>query len=209
LSHIVLGDGTRLEADAFVFACGPWLPSLFPDVVGTNLTATRQEVFYFGTPAGDARFRGPDLPVWMDFAAGSRSGQIYGIPGSAGFKVADDAPGPVMDPTTGERSVSADGVARARAFLALRFPALADAPLIGSEVCQYESTPDDHFIIDRHPRAPNLWIVGGGSGHGYKMGPAVGEMVASLVLEAAAPDPQFSLSRFGAPPQGGWQQKWS
>jgi len=147
--------------------------------------------------------------VWMDFAAGSKSGQIYGIPGSSGFKVADDAPGPPIDPTSGERSVSADGVARARAFLSIRFPALADAPLISSEVCQYETTPDDHFIIDRHPGAPNVWIAGGGSGHGYKMGPAVGELVASLVLDDSAADPQFSLSRFAAPPGGGWQRKWS
>ena len=102
--RLPLEDGTLLEADVFVFACGPWLASLFPDVVGGNITATRQDVFYFGAPAGDARFTEPALPVWMDFAAGSRSGQIYGIPaaGSSGFKIADDAPGPVIDPTSGD-----------------------------------------------------------------------------------------------------------
>jgi sarcosine oxidase len=211
LKELRLREGPALEADAFVFACGPWLASLFPDVIGDNVTATRQEVFYFGAPAGDARFTEPALPVWMDFAVGSRSGQIYGIPaaGSSGFKVADDAPGPRIDPTGGDRTVSADGIARARAFLSCRFPALADAPLVGSEVCQYESTPDDHFIVDRHPRAPNVWIVGGGSGHGFKMGPAVGELVASLVVGDSLPDPEFSLTRFGAPPSGGWQKKWS
>ena len=211
LTHLALADGTRLEADVFVFACGPWLPSLFPDVVGANVTTTRQEVFYFGTPAGDGRFTAPELPVWMDFAAGTRSGQIYGIPAAAssGFKVADDAPGPPIDPTSGERTVSAEGVARARAFVSFRFPALADAPLVAAEVCQYETTPDDHFIVDRHPGASNMWIVGGGSGHGFKMGPAVGEMVASLVLADSVPDPQFGLSRFVAPPRGGWEKKWS
>ncbi len=209
--HVVLADGTRLEADVFVFACGPWLASLFPDVVGGNVAATRQEVFYFGTPPGDARFTALELPVWMDFAAGSRSGQVYGIPGagSSGFKVADDAPGPAIDPTSGDRRVSVDGIARARSFLSRRFPTLADAPLVGAEVCQYETTPDDHFIVDRHPGAANVWIVGGGSGHGFKMGPAVGEMVASLVLADSVPDPQFSLSRFGAPPSRGWEKKWS
>lgn len=211
LVALPLEDGTRVDADAFIFACGPWLATLFPDVVGTSVSATRQEVFYFGTPAGDPRFTAPTLPVWMDFAVGSRSGQIYGIPaaGSSGFKVADDAPGPPIDPTGGDRSVSADGIARARAFLSRRFPALADAPLVGSEVCQYESTPDDHFVVDRHPRASNVWIVGGGSGHGFKMGPAVGEMVASLVAGDSVPDSLFSLTRFGAPPSGGWQKKWS
>ena len=211
MTRVVLGDGTYLEADAFVFACGPWLASLFPDVVGASIVSTRQEVFYFGTPAGDARFTEPELPVWMDFAAGSRSGQIYGIPdtGSSGFKVADDASGPAIDPTTGDREASADGIARARAFLSRRFPALADAPLVGAEVCQYESTPDDHFIVDRHPAVSNLWIAGGGSGHGFKMGPAVGEMVASVVLANAMPDAQFSLARFAAPPREGWEKRWS
>jgi glycine/D-amino acid oxidase-like deaminating enzyme len=211
MTRVVLHDGSRLVADAFVFACGPWLPSLFPDVVGANIAATRQEVFYFGTPAGDARFTGPGLPVWMDFAAGSRSGQIYGIPGtgSSGFKVADDASGPAIDPTAGDRAASAGGIARARAFLSRRFPALAHAPLVGAEVCQYESTPDDHFIVDRHPAASNVWIAGGGSGHGFKMGPAIGEMVASIVLANAVPDAQLSLARFAAPPRGGWEKRWS
>ena len=211
LAALPLADGTLVEADVFIFACGPWLATLFPDAVGASIGATRQEVFYFGTPAGDARFAAPALPVWMDFAAGSRSGQIYGIPaaGLSGFKVADDAPGLPIDPTDGDRNVSADGIARARAFLSRRFPALAGAPLVGSEVCQYQSTPDDHFIVDRHPRASNVWIVGGGSGHGFKMGPAVGEMVASLVVGDALPDTQFSLARFGAAPSGGWQKKWS
>jgi glycine/D-amino acid oxidase-like deaminating enzyme len=204
-------DGQKIDADAFVFACGPWLPSLFPDVVGSHVRATRQDVFYFGTPAGDRGFSDPDLPVWMDFAAGTRAGQIYGIPsaGQSGFKVADDAAGPVIDPSTVERVVSAEGVERIRAFLARRFPALAGAPLVGAEVCQYESTPDDHLIVDRHPRTSNVWIVGGGSGHGFKMGPALGQLVASLVLGECDVDPQFGLARLAAPPEGGWRQKWA
>jgi glycine/D-amino acid oxidase-like deaminating enzyme len=205
LDAIRLLDRTVLVADGFVFACGPWLPHLFPDVVGANISATRQEVYYFAAPPGDARFTEPHLPVWMDFAAGSRAGQIYGIPasGSFGFKVADDTTGPPIDPTSADRAASPDGIARARAFLSVRFPDLANAPLVGSEVCQYENTPDAHLIVDRHPQAANAWIVGGGSGHGFKMGPAVGEMVASLVLDDAAVDPQFGLARFATLPRGG------
>jgi glycine/D-amino acid oxidase-like deaminating enzyme len=86
---------------------------------------------------------------------------------------------------------------------------LAQAPLVHAEVCQYESTPDDHFIVDRHPRSSNVWIVGGGSGHGFKMGPALGEVMASMVLEDRDGDPQFGLARLAAPPAGGWQQKWT
>ena len=151
-------------------------------------------MFYFGTPAGDPRYGEEGLPIWLDM--GRRV--WYGIPGNAnrGFKVADDTSGPPFDPTTGSRAPLPAGLRRVRAFLKHRFPALARAPLLGSEVCQYEATPDSHFIVDRHPRAANVWIAGGGSGHGFKMGPVIGEMVASAVLGLAAPDPAFSLARF-------------
>ncbi len=207
LRRVGTEQGSSIEADQFVFACGPWLGRVFPDVVGARVTPTRQEVYYFGTPAGDARFNDPLMPVWVDY----RERLLYGIPGNAnrGFKVADDTPGPVFDPSSGTRDATPAGIAAARAFLAQRFPALADAPLLGSEVCQYEASPDSHFIIDRHPRAQNVWIAGGGSGHGFKMGPAVGEMLASCVLGTSTPDPQFGLARLAARPPGGWEEKWS
>jgi glycine/D-amino acid oxidase-like deaminating enzyme len=205
--HIALDDGQRVEADHFVFACGPWLGVLFPNELGSLVKATKQEVYYFGTPPGDDRFSENRLPVWVDF----RDRLLYGIPGNAnrGFKLADDTSGPAFDPTNGERDVSEAGIAEARKFVAERFPALARAPLVGSEVCQYESTPDSNFMIDHHPAAANVWIAGGGSGHGYKMGPVIGEMVASLVLGEAQPVPMFALRRFATPPPEGWQEKWS
>src|SRR4029453_1125904 len=147
------------------------------------------------------------LPVWR--GCGERFS--YGIPADdgGGFKLGDDTSGPVMDPTSDERVVTTPGVRRAREYLTNRFPGLRDAPLVSSEICQYESTPDSHFLIDRHPHDPRVWIAGGGSGHGFKMGPAVGEMVAVLVLNESAPDPQFSLDRFKSPPAAGWRPKWS
>ena len=204
---IRLADGSEVRGDAFVFACGPWLGSMFPDVIGDLVSATRQEVYYFGTPAGDARFSTGRLPVWLEF--GNRF--IYGLgdTGGTGFKVADDTPGPRMDPTTDARVPGERGVREMSDFISRRFPLLAGAPLVRAEVCQYESTPDSNFIIDRHPRAPNVWIVGGGSGHGFKMGPAIGERVASLVLEETGVDPAFGLARFKSPPAGGWKRKWS
>jgi glycine/D-amino acid oxidase-like deaminating enzyme len=190
---VSLSDGTRLRADRYVFACGPWLGRMFPDVIGSRIKATRQEVYYLGTPAGDERFLEPRLPVWVE--AGDRF--VYGIPGNLhrGFKVADDARGEEFDPTDGDRNPSADGERAMRAFVSRRFPALKNAPFLGAEVCQYENSPDGHFIIDRHPAMPDLWIVGGGSGHGYKMGPALGEIVARQVREDASPDPFFALAR--------------
>lgn len=193
LTALRLDDGATLEADAYVFACGPWLRSMFPDVVGPRLEVTRQEVLYFGAPAGERRYDEGALPVWAD--VGARL--WYGIPGNEdrGFKIADDTRGPPFDPTHGERVVSEAGISAARAYLRTRFPALADAPLVEGRVCQYEQTRDAHFIVDRHPGAENAWIVGGGSGHGYKHGPAVGEHVADRVLGVAEPEPRFALER--------------
>jgi glycine/D-amino acid oxidase-like deaminating enzyme len=195
-----LSDGTRLEADRYVFACGPWLGRLFPDVIGSRVNPTRQEVFYFGTPSGDERFDEARMPVWVD--AGARF--IYGIPGNLyrGFKAADDTRGPEFDPTDGDRTPSPDVESSLRAFVRHRFPALSEAPILGTEVCQYENSPDGHFIIDRHPAMPDVWIVGGGSGHGYKMGPALGEILARQVREDTTPDPFFALARFADKPTG-------
>ena len=81
-----------------------------------------------------------------------------------------------------KRVASPQGIERARAFLAERFPHLAKAPLLSAEVCQYENSPDDNLIVDRHPAAKNVWLLGGGSGHGFKLSPAVGELAAQAVL---------------------------
>ena len=180
-----------ITANAFVFACGPWLPKLFPDLLGERIFPTRQEVFYFGPPSGDARFAPPAMPVWVDFAE-----EIYGLPDieGKGFKVAPDRHGPPFDPDTGERVVSAAGLAGVREFVARRFPALKDAPLVASEVCQYENSSNGDFLIDRHPDFDDVWLVGGGSGHGFKHGPAVGEYVAARVVDGAPVDAKFSLA---------------
>ena len=194
MGHLRLSDGSSLNADKYVFACGPWLGPLFPDVLGELIRPTRQEVFYFGTPSGNQEFDSPNLPVWVD--VGERI--FYGIPGVArrGFKIADDTHGPPFNPTSGDRVTSARGLSEAREFLARRFPDLKNAPLVESRVCQYENSPDGHYIIDRHPGADNVWIIGGGSGHGFKMGPALGEFVATCVLSDKPTDALFKLNRF-------------
>jgi glycine/D-amino acid oxidase-like deaminating enzyme len=200
MTDLALSDGTGLHADAYVFACGPWLPKLFPGVLGDLIQPTRQEVFFFGTPAGDARFSEESMPVWIDHGARI----FYGIPGNQwrGFKVADDTRGVPFDPTSGERAASAEGLEEARKYLGLRFPALKDGPLLEARVCQYEDSKDQHFIADRHPDAQNVWLVGGGSGHGFKHGPALGELVAGNVLGEAPAERLFSLARFRAPARG-------
>jgi glycine/D-amino acid oxidase-like deaminating enzyme len=193
MSSLSLGDGSRIEADFFVFACGPWLGRLFPEVIGEGVRPTRQEVFYFGTPRGSQRYLPGHLPIWIDF--GERI--FYGVPDvhGAGLKIADDTRGEPFDPTTGNRLASPESLERARHLLAERFPELAGAPLLGSEVCQYENSPDGHLILDRHPEATNVWLLGGGSGHGFKLSPAVGELAAQVILSGREVPSLFRLER--------------
>ena len=194
LRSLTLSDGSQVKADCYVFACGPWLGELFPEAMGDLIRPTKQDIFFFGPPAGDSRFTDAHLPVWGDH--GKRF--FYGIPGSdrRGFKVADDTRGAAFDPTSGERVITQATLKRVREYLALRFPAMKDAPLLETRVCQYEQTFDSNFILDRHPRMDNVWTIGGGSGHGFKHGPAVGEMMAELLLKDGEADAIWRMTRF-------------
>ncbi len=183
--------GRRLSADTFIFACGPWLPKLFPDLLGDLIHITRQEVFFFGVPHGDDHFSFPKMPVLIDFDE-----LIYCIPDleGRGFKFAIDAHGPIFDPDSGDRVVTPAGVTAVRHKLARLIPALATAPILETRVCQYENTSTGDFLFDRHPEFPNVWFVGGGSGHGFKHGPAVGEYVAGLIKGNSEVEPRFTLA---------------
>ncbi len=178
------------RSQTIVYACGPWLPKIFPELLGGRIRVTRQEVFFFGPPAGDGSFAPPHMPAWTDI---TDEHGAYTIPDleNRGFKLAFDRHGPEFDPDSEDRI--ARGLADARAFLAERFPALAAAPLVESRVCQYENTSTGDFLIDRHPDFDNVWLVGGGSGHGFKHGPAVGEHACALIEGRAAVEPRFSL----------------
>ena len=191
LKEIVTRGGSRIGAEAFVFACGPWLPKLFPALLGGLIHPTRQEVYFFGVPAGDARFAPPMMPAWIDFGA-----ETYGIPDleNRGFKLAFDRHGEAIDPDAAERSVTAETLESARAFMARRFPALVGAPLVEARVCQYENTSNGDFLIDRHPDFDNVWLAGGGSGHGFKHGPALGEYVAARVIQGGEIERRFTLA---------------
>jgi glycine/D-amino acid oxidase-like deaminating enzyme len=189
--------GETLRSRRYVFACGPWLPRMFPRLLGTRIFPTRQEVFFFGTPAGDDRFQAARFPGWADFNDGDI---YYGMPDleSRGFKIAHDRHGPRFDPDSGDRQATAAGLEDARAFLARRFPALAGQPLVESRVCQYENSSNGDLLIDRHPLWPDVVLVGAGSGHGFKHGPAVGRYAAELLAgRLARPEPRFGLASKG------------
>ena len=193
LDAVRTAGGGNIRADAFVFACGPWLPTVFPDLLSKRIEPTRQEVFFFGAPPGDLRFTPPALPAWIDF---SDPRGPYGFPDleNRGVKIALDQHGARIDPDSADRIPSAEGLATARGVLGKRLPALRHAPLLEARVCQYENTSNGDFLIDRHPDFDNVWLVGGGSGHGFKHGPAVGEYVAARMLQGGPVDPRYSLA---------------
>jgi monomeric sarcosine oxidase len=198
LDAVITSSGESIPADGFVFACGPWLGKVFPQILAHRIFPTRQEVLFFGIPPGDRRFNPSQMPVWIDF---SDERGMYGFPDleTRGLKVAFDKHGPIIDPDTLNRFVMPEKVAAARAYVNERFPALGNSPIVDSRVCQYENTANGDFIIDRHPDFENVWIAGGGSGHGFKHGPAVGEYTAARVTGADAPpvEPRFSLASKG------------
>jgi glycine/D-amino acid oxidase-like deaminating enzyme len=201
LLDVTAADGERRAADQFVFAAGPWLPRLFPDVAGELIRVTKQDVIFIGPPAGDGRFAADRLPCWVDYEAA-----FYGLPAvdGRGMKLAPDRYGPVFDPSHGERIVDPESVRLARRYLARRFPDLVDAPVVETRVCQYETTPDTHFVIDRHPSFDNVWLVGGGSGHGFKHGPVIGRhVVGRLGGDGLLPgEDRFGLAHVRPPKPG-------
>ncbi|MGH9698716.1 MAG: N-methyl-L-tryptophan oxidase [Candidatus Acidiferrales bacterium] len=191
ITYLKTAQGETISADNYVFACGPWLAKLFPDLLGQRIFTSRQEVFFFGIPAGDARFAPPAMPTWLQLRD-----EFYGMPDleSRGFKIANDRHGAAADPETQSRIPSVEALAAAREFIARRFPALADAPVTEARVCQYENTSSGDFLIDRHPDHENVWLAGGGSGHGFKHGPSLGEYLAGRVLRGGEIEERFSLA---------------
>ena len=191
LGEIRTSSGATFSAGQFVFACGPWLPYFFPTLLGEKIFPTRQEVFFFGLPPGDTRFSPPQLPTFIDAAS-----EFYGMPNleNRGIKVGADQHGGRIHPDTMERMPSAESAAKAREYVGRRFPALKNAPLTEARVCQYENTSSGDFLIDRHPDFENVWIAGGGSGHGFKHGPALGEYVSERVLKGGDVETRFSLA---------------
>jgi sarcosine oxidase len=191
VDSVPTNSGARIAAGQFVFACGAWLWKIFPDLLGPRIFPSRQEVFFFGVPPGDTRFAPPLMPTWL-----IQRDEIYGMPDleSRGFKMAFDNHGERVDPDTQSRVVSEESAERAHKYVEKRFAALRDAPIVETRVCQYENTSNGDFLIDRHPELDNVWFAGGGSGHGFKHGPAVGEYVAQQMLDDGPAEPRFSLA---------------
>ena len=176
-------DGETLNAQHYVFACGPWLSKLFPDLLEKRLRVQRRDVLFYGSPPGDSSFAYPRMPTWSVMGSG-----YYGFPDieNRGFKVAPYPDNNRIDPDIDERMIMPHQVKRGRAFLRHRFPGLGDMPISETRVCQVTDTADRNFMAGKHPGSDNVWIIGGGSGHGFKHGPGVGEHVAKRIVGEAA-----------------------
>ncbi len=182
---VVLEDGTRLAAGAVVWACGGWLGQLFPGLV--DLRVTRQELLFFD---GGEAWAEASVPCWVDYdlaAYGTADLDGHGV------KAAPDVEGPDLHPDADLPPVSPEGEAAARAYVARRFPGLADAAVREARTCRYELTADSNFIAAEHPSLPRTWLVGGGSGHGFKHGPALAERVVAAMRGADALPRRFGL----------------
>lgn len=194
LERVTTSVGETVAADAFVFACGPWLPKLFPGLLGGRIFPTQQDIFFFAPKPGDGRFAPPALPSWGDFNDGDL---MYGFPDieGRGFKIAHDLHGPPIDPDVGDRVPDPANLEIVRAYMRRRFPDMAERPLNEVRVCQYENSCNGDFLIDRHPAWDNVVLVGAGSGHGFKHGPMVGRTASELLIDPSVrPHPRFSLA---------------
>ncbi len=181
LEHGQIGPESPPGADVVVWACGAWLPALFPGLV--RIRVSKRDVFFFGAGAEWAH-----APGWCDYA-----GPFYGHGevGGLGVKVAPDSVGEPIDPDALERLPTPSNVELAHEYARRRFPGLTT--VVGARVCQYALTPDAEFVIAPHPERAGWWLLGGGSGHGFKHGPALGEHVADLIEGKAQPDPRHGL----------------
>lgn len=176
----VLEDGTRLEGDAVVWACGGWLAGLFGDLVPVKVT--RQELLFVdGGPAWR------EVPGWVDYdRAMYGTGDLDGL----GVKAALDLDGPPLDPDA-DLDDTPTTEPLVRAYLRDRFPALEHAALKEARACRYELSPDSHFVAGRTPGG--AWVLGGGSGHGFKHGPAMAERMAGALAGETTLSDRFAL----------------
>jgi glycine/D-amino acid oxidase-like deaminating enzyme len=184
LQTVTLSSGETVSAGTFVFALGAWLPKVFPEVMKAKLSVRKAAYYMIGTPPGDNRYSVPNLP---------NTG--LGLPSinGAGFGLLIN-PTEEVDPDVFERLPSMDEQAKAKQTLAKSFPGLKDQPILAAWSCQTENSVDGQCIFDRHPAMDNVWLVGGGSWHAFKIGPVIGDYVAHRVIGEEKGLPAANLS---------------
>lgn len=192
IEFIVTEQNHKIVSDLYIFACGPWIMKLFPELE-KYIYVSRQEVYYF---QDELQRRGTQLPMWLEFL---QDGEMYyGIPDhfNRGFKASYDSREISFDPELDDRVLSPHLIDKMREYLGFRFPVLKETRLAEGRVCQYENSLDGDYIMDHLPGIQNGLILGGTSGHGYKMAPAIGEIVLNYLKEGVALPDRFGLNRF-------------
>lgn len=189
---VTLADGTQLAADRVIVTAGPWAQSVLP-ALELPVRPTRQQVCYFSNLPNPEKFAVGRFPV---FLVGMNQ---YGFPlqGPGWFKVGLHAFGETANPDAGYAPDMRE-VEAVRDFLRRVIPAAAEATLAGVDRCMYDVTPDEDFILDAHPGGSGVIIGTGFSGHGFKFGVLIGEMLTALARGVPSPVPleRFRLSRF-------------
>lgn len=188
----------RLQADALVLAVGAWLTRLVPTL---PLEVERQVMFWFRPRSDTAAFASNRFPVFLWETAPTVV--FYGIPDlGEGVKAARHHGGETVDVDRVDRSASDADAAAVREFLGRYIPA-ASGTLLHSRVCLYTNAPDRHFLVDRHPASPAVWVVSPCSGHGFKFSSVIGERVAEWVTGGAVPPDMspFAVERLQPRPE--------
>jgi sarcosine oxidase subunit beta len=185
-------DQGLLPAGNVIVAAGPWTPLLL-EKVGVNIpiTAARVKVALYRRPEDFQDHR-----VWADFIS-----QVYLRPetgnlmlvGSISPKESDDL---VKDPDNFNNRVEMETLVDFAERAAMRYPAMERSHVASSYVSLYDITPDWHPILDAVPGIEGLYVCAGGSGHGFKLAPAVGDMIAKLVMQGKQPDDDIQLFSF-------------
>ena len=192
IDSLTSSNGNTLKSDFYIFACGPWIGKLFPELK-QHIYISRQEVYFF---QDELLRQGTQLPMWLEFRD---DGDMYfGVPDhfNRGFKISFDSRDISFDPEHEDRTITPHLLDKMRAYIGLRFPSLEGAKLVESRVCPYENSLDGDYIMDYIPNAQNGIVLGGTSGHGFKMAPAIGEMVLNFIHEGTALPERFGLDRF-------------
>ncbi|MCA9794037.1 MAG: FAD-dependent oxidoreductase [Candidatus Eremiobacteraeota bacterium] len=181
---VVRVDITPHEFDQVVVAAGPWLGKLFP-YLSSGVRVSRQRITHY-QPADPSGF---DYPVWVWDIVNSG---WYGFPANPDgiVKVALHRRSETVDADV-ERVEDPEFLKESRAFTGVNLPGLAESPVSG-RVCLYTNSPSGDFLIDRLPGSERIVLAGCGSGHAFKFGPVLGELVADL-LESDELNPAFRL----------------
>ena len=192
----VTTDQGSYTAAKLVFSGGAWSSRLVRDL-GVELVVTRQ-ILGWVWPREPERFKLGALPVWM--IDGGDDGAYYGFPMmtlSPGFKLAYHGDLRPTDPDDVERAILPGDEATFRRCLE-RFIPSANGPVLAIRTCLYTNSPDEHFIIDRHPAHDRVVVAAGFSGHGFKFASVIGEALADLATtgRSSLPIGFLSLSRF-------------